>query len=381
MFRYKYPELVFRILLFKNPNEINSIFPLGLSFIIFHCISYIVDLYKLDKQEKYLSKTNMINYMSYILFFPKLIQGPIVRYTDMKNQLVYRDISYENFYYALNRFIIGFCKKTIVADTLGGFARNIFSLNKLDTPTAWMGVLIFTMQIYVDFSAYSDMAIALARFFGFKIPENFQYPYVSKSISEFWNRWHISLGNWFKNYVYFPLGGNRRGNVYLNILVVFLLTGIWHGNTSIYLLWGLIHGLFVMLEKTKVYKKISQKKGFSVFGWIYTMFVVSIGWLCFILPDTNALYDYIKVLFGITHYSDIQLGWQLFYTPRILFYVILGIAISVIPASDKYKTFVSKLKKKESYVLISNIVLLFLFSLGYVFMISNGYSPFIYFKY
>lgn len=382
LFRFKYPLLALSIFKTGFDGAFQGIFPLGLSFIIFHCISYCVEIYKKSKIDTYFSTKNLINYSLYIMFFPKLIQGPIVRFSDMSLQIDNHDSNWVQVSDGLFKFIIGFCKKTIIADPLGTIASQIFALNNMDTPTGWIGLVVFTLQIYMDFSGYSDMAIGISNIFGFKIQENFRYPYVSTSVSEFWKRWHISLGEWFKNYVYIPLGGNRRGNVYFNLLCVFFLTGIWHGNTPIYVFWGLGHGLFVMLEKTPVYRKISKYGGFKYLGWIYTMLVVSIGWLCFILPDLSSLNKYLKVMFGLGgDPNEVQLGWELFMTSRNITLIIIAVVISVLPALPQYRKYISRIENYFSVQFFRWVACITGLVLGYIFMISNGYSPFIYFQY
>lgn len=225
--KYKYLSLILSAFHVGKTEELLA--PLGISFIIFHCISYLMDLY----QKKAEPEHNLIDFALYITFFPKLIQGPIVKYRDMKAEIKQRkQISFDSLADGMGRFIIGLSKKVLIADILSQIVTDIFNLLSswgMDVPTAWIGYLAYTVQIYMDFSGYSDMAIGLGRIFGFHMQENFNFPYRSQSITEFWRRWHISLGNWFRDYLYIPLGGNRRGNVYINLFLVFAATEIWHG--------------------------------------------------------------------------------------------------------------------------------------------------------
>lgn len=234
---FKYSSKVFELLSSYGIKNEEIIFPLGLSFVIFHCISYLVDSSK-ERITAENELTNIIDFLLYILYFPKLIQGPIVQFKDMNRYIHNKDVSYDNIIYGVERIIIGLGKKVLIADELGKTLSSIYNNGNFDNLTAWLIVIGYSLQLYLDFSGYSDIAIGISNIFGIKIKENFNFPYLSKSITEFWQRWHISLGNWFKNYVYIPLGGNRTGNVYLNLSIVFLLTGLWHGNTHVYLYWG-----------------------------------------------------------------------------------------------------------------------------------------------
>lgn len=227
--RFKYPTLIF------ESNSVDElIFPLGISFIIFHCISYIVDVYKNEVKSENTECVEFVNFALYVLFFPKLTQGPIVQYNDMKDEVMDRTVDSDKLCDGISRFVLGLSKKVLLADTFGNTLSQINSEIYIDTPTAWLSMILFGMQLYFDFSGCSDMALGLAKMFGFNFKENFDFPYISTSISEFWRRWHMSLGAWFRKYIYIPLGGNRTGNVYINLFIVFFVTGIWHGNTAIY---------------------------------------------------------------------------------------------------------------------------------------------------
>ncbi len=233
-----------------TPLAIASIpLPLGISFFTFHAISYVVDVYKRNAD----AERNLPRFALYILLFPQLIAGPIIRWRDIAAQLPQREQRIADFSYGVRRFVLGLGKKVLIANTLGRTADQIFALPaaELTTPLAWLGLVCYTLQIYFDFSGYSDMAIGLMRMFGFRILENFNYPYIARSIREFWRRWHISLSNWFRDYLYIPLGGNQRGErrAYANLVIVFLLCGLWHGASWPFVLWGAWHGAFLVAER------------------------------------------------------------------------------------------------------------------------------------
>ena len=252
--------------------------PLGISFFTFHAISYVVDVYKRNAD----AQRSVPTFALYILLFPQLIAGPIIRWRDIATQLVERPSRLADFAYGVRRFILGLGKKTLIANTLGRTADTVFALpaNELTAPVAWLGLLCYTLQIYFDFSGYSDMAIGLMRMFGFRILENFNYPYISRSIREFWRRWHISLSNWFRDYLYVPLGGNRGGRwrAYRNLVIVFLLCGLWHGASWPFVLWGAWHGLFLVAERAGWERVISRS---AVLAHVYSLLAVMGGWVLF----------------------------------------------------------------------------------------------------
>ncbi len=270
--------------------------PAGISFFTFQAISYLVDVYrKIVPAEK-----RIINCGLYISMFPQLIAGPIVRYHDIARQLVHRAVTRANFAEGAERFVFGLGKKVLLADPLGIQADAIFLLPvaELSTPLAWLGATCFSLQIYYDFSGYSDMAIGLGRMFGFRFPENFNYPYISRSMQEFWRRWHISLSTWLRDYLYIPLGGNRKGKsrTYVNLLIVFLLCGLWHGSNWTFIVWGAWHGLFLILERLFPAKEkmvLSQ-----TLGWLYTSLAVLVGWVIFRSSSLASALDYLKVMSG-----------------------------------------------------------------------------------
>lgn len=277
--------------------------PIGISFYTFQAISYLVDIYRGDvKAQRSLLKMGL-----YISFFPQLIAGPIVKYHDIEQQLENRTVTPEMFNYGVSRFIFGFAKKILLANIVGKAADTIFALEAgdLSTPAAWVGAIAYSLQIYYDFSGYSDMAIGLGKMFGFTFQENFNYPYVSSSIREFWQRWHISLATWFKLYVYIPLGGSREGafKTYLNTMIVFFLTGLWHGAAWNFVLWGVWNGVFLMFERAVQFDKRVTS---AVIRHIYTLLVVVVGMVIF---RTNSVHDAIVYLEHMFSFKNMDMSY------------------------------------------------------------------------
>ncbi|MCF8057285.1 MAG: MBOAT family protein [Desulfocapsa sp.] len=270
--------------------------PAGISFFTFQAISYLIDVYRrITPAEKHLLGCGL-----YISMFPQLIAGPIVRYHDIAKQLVQRTVNMKKFSDGAERFIFGLSKKVLLADPLGVKADEIFSLplQELTMGNSWLGATCFSLQIYYDFSGYSDMAIGLGKMFGFRLPENFNYPYISRSMREFWRRWHISLSTWLRDYLYIPLGGSHKGTgrTFTNLLIVFLLCGLWHGASWTFVLWGLWHGIFLVLERLVPLQQNSILR--QGLGWLYTTVVVMIGWVIFRSPDMGTAWQFIQVMAG-----------------------------------------------------------------------------------
>ena len=269
--------------------------PIGISFYTFQSLSYVIDVYRGDVK----AQRSWVNFAMYISLFPQLIAGPIVRYADVENQLAERTHSCKNIYRGIRRFTFGLAKKVLLANQIGLLWDSISGMGNLSTLGAWLGAVAFSLQIYFDFSAYSDMAIGLGRMFGFEFTENFRYPYQSKSITEFWRRWHMTLGTWFREYVYIPLGGNRKGKgrQALNLLIVWSLTGLWHGADWQFLLWGIYYFLFLTLEKFFLLQRM--EKWPSVVRHLYTVIVVVFGWVIFACEDLTAAGDFFKAMIGL----------------------------------------------------------------------------------
>ena len=380
------------------------IMPLGISFYTFQCISYVVDVYRkeggqaADGTPASLVEKNPIDFALYIAMFPQLLQGPIIRYPDTKQDIKAPSIDLNDFTVGIERFIIGLAKKALLANTLGEVADNIFAMEPsyMSVPVAWLGAILYTLQIYFDFSGYSDMAVGLGRMFGFHFMENFDYPYISKSVTEFWRRWHISLSRWFRDYLYIPLGGNRKGNVYLNLFIVFLCTGIWHGAAWGFLVWGLWHGIFMLIERFAKQKKKAagtnvQQTGVraaltSFLQWFYTMLVVSLGWVLFKIEDIGPALSYIGVMFNIgrSDYSAFSIWY--FLNKRLIFFLIISL-LACIPWAQVLPRYVASYiaaftsGQKTGCRVARYICLGALFIISLIFVINNTYTPFIYFQF
>ncbi len=342
--------------------------PLGISFFTFQAISYVVDVYREHGEVQ----RNPLNVALYIAFFPQLIAGPIVRYETICEQIRNRRESMNDFSAGCTRFIIGLAKKMIIANNMAIVADAAFgSQTGLSTSMAWVGALAYTFQIYFDFSAYSDMAIGLGRMFGFKFLENFNYPYISRSITEFWRRWHISLGTWFRDYVYIPLGGNRvhsQSRLVFNIFVVWLLTGIWHGANWTFIVWGLLYFVLLMLEKlTQLDKRLSYA------SYLTTFFFVMIGWVVFRAPNIQEAGNYIAIMFGYNQ-DNVQASMAPFYLRNYLGVFVCAIAFSF--------PLIPFLQRKFGGCKIYNfaygvsLIIIMLMALSCVF--KGGHNPFIY---
>lgn len=270
--------------------------PAGISFFTFQAISYLIDVYRRVAP----AEQRLLNCGLYIAMFPQLIAGPIVRYHDIAQQLLRRTVTIESFSRGAERFVFGLSKKVLLADPLGVKADQLFSLpmQELTIGDAWMAAICFSLQIYYDFSGYSDMAIGLGRMFGFRLPENFRYPYISRSMREFWRRWHISLSTWLRDYLYIPLGGSRKGTprTLTNLLIVFVLCGLWHGASWTFVVWGLWHGIFLVLERLVPFQQRTILQ--QGLGWLYTTIVVLIGWVIFRSPSLATAWEVLQIMAG-----------------------------------------------------------------------------------
>ncbi|WP_195263752.1 MBOAT family protein [Clostridium sp. 1001275B_160808_H3] len=378
LFYYKYYDFFIENVntLFNMNFELKRIvLPIGISFFTFQGMSYIIDIYRNDGKVN----KNIFSVALYISLFPQLVAGPIIKYKTIDEQIRNRKESIEYFSYGINRFVIGLGKKIIISDMLGAISDNIFLLSSssgIDMITAWIGAICYTLQIYFDFSGYSDMAIGLGYFFGFKFPENFNYPYISKSITEFWRRWHISLSTWFKEYLYIPLGGNRRGNVYFNLFVVFLVTGLWHGASWNFVIWGLWHGLFMIIERfirdKEWYKKIPSYIKIPI-----TLFIVVIGWVLFKATTLEEGLKYLSIMFGLSNFSDITFEYTYFISRKLIVLIIIGIIASTPILKDIFNRY----RDVKAFELIKTILITLLFIISIIFMVNSTYSPFIYFQF
>ncbi|MBO4267024.1 MAG: MBOAT family protein [Lachnospiraceae bacterium] len=361
------------------------ILPVGISFYTFQCMSYIIDVYRGEEKAK-----DLLHFALYITMFPQLLQGPIIRYSEVRDALDAPVITADEITKGIERFIVGLAKKAVIANTIGEVCDRIFDITVgLSTPVAWLGAILYTLQIYFDFSGYTDMAIGLGKMFGFTFRENFDYPYISRSITEFWRRWHISLSNWFRDYLYIPLGGNRRGNVYVNLLIVFIATGIWHGAAWSFIVWGLWHGLFMLIERALKGKKalISLPAVVTSFlKWGYTMLAVTLGWVLFKLEDIAEAFSFIKVMFGAGQggYKAFDIGF--FLDKRLGFFLVIAV-IACVPWAQVLPRHISAYiadfegSDKKGMRIMRHTCLIALLVISFIFIVNTTYSPFIYFRF
>ena len=352
----------------------NLSLPLGISFYTFSAISYLVDIYRDDDQKP----ASFLESCVFITFFPKLLMGPIAQFKDFKGQLKMAHLTKANLFAGLYLFMLGMFKKVLLADQLGANFGSIYALQSKTVVAAWLGMIFYGLQLYFDFSGYSDMAIGLGRIFGFKIKKNFDYPYTSSSVSEFWRRWHISLGAWFKEYVYFPLGGNRVSNLLLlrNLCIVWLLTGIWHGSTWNFVVWGLFHGAFVVAEKFFLNQKTQSWS--PKIRKMATCLIVFIGWVFFFNPSLGAAGVWLGNLVGIGASSFMD--GQTFY----LIYSNLVLLVTAIVASgpglrNRGRLIIGNSKNKGRIGVAAVFALLCILSIAA--MVGSTYSSFLYAKF
>ncbi len=358
-----------------NINLLRISLPIGISFYTFQIISYVVDVYR----GKVSVQKSFIRLATYVSLFPQLIAGPIVRYETIEEELKTRSHNFENFAEGARRFTIGLAKKVLIANILGELCTNFDSSSK-SIIFYWLFSISYMLQIYFDFSAYSDMAIGLGRIFGFHFLENFNYPYISKSITEFWRRWHISLSSWFKDYVYIPLGGNRVGKIKLlrNILIVWLLTGFWHGASWNFIVWGLMFGIILIIEKLWFNKYLEKLP--NILKRIYVLFIVMISFIIFRADNLSEAFKIINGLFGFN--KDVFINEITIYNLKNYFVVIL---IAILAATPILKNLIIKLKKnkKANYLinLLEPFYIVFLLIIVTAYLIDNSYNPFLYFRF
>ncbi len=364
------------------------ILPLGISFYTFQAMSYIIDVYRKEAEVQ----KNFFKLALYISFFPQLIAGPIVRYQNIAAQLTIRKHHRSNFTYGIQRFVIGLSKKVLLANQFGLIADKAFALQlgEINSTTSWVGVLAYTMQIYFDFSGYSDMAIGLGRMFGFRLPENFNYPYVSRSIREFWQRWHMTLSIWFKNYLYFPLGGSRKGptRTIINLLLVFFATSIWHGASWNFVIWGMTHGFFMMLERLGLGKIIDRL--WRPFQHLYAMFIIIVTRVFFRAEGFDFAWGYFKKLytfdFGPMHINV----WDYFNQSSFYLIIFFGI-LTAVPfwpwlngiLKNQYKKLegTSKSIAANTYQITETLLIIAGLFFSALMLLGDAYNPFIYFRF
>ncbi len=355
--------------------------PIGISFYTFQTLSYTIDVYRGHVK----ASKNFIDFAAFVTIFPQLIAGPIVRYIDVAAQLENKNISTENFAQGIKRFVIGLSKKMLIANAFAAVADSAFEtpVNELSTAWAWYGITAYSFQIYYDFSGYSDMAIGLGKMFGFDFLENFNYPYISKSIREFWQRWHISLSTWFRDYVYIPLGGSRTSplKVYRNLFIVFFVTGLWHGASWNFILWGLFHGFFIVLERSGL-KNILEKI-WPVISHLYVLLIIIISWVFFRASDLPQSLAYLSKMFSLSAGNISRVSYLNYFFVNGEYLVITLIAILwATPILERSITSLSngpRIRPIAKLVELTFLFLLFLISVSYV--AADTYNPFIYFRF
>lgn len=353
---------------------LNIALPIGISFYTFQAMSYTIDVYRDDVRVQ----RNLIDFGMYITMFPQLIAGPIVRYSDVQDQLAERNVTAADFSEGIMRFVVGLGKKVLLANQMGAVWTQIYALGgDISALMAWTGAAAYTFQIYFDFSGYSDMAIGLGRMFGFKFPENFRYPYESVSITDFWRRWHITLSTWFKEYLYIPLGGNRRGlaRQALNLLIVWTLTGFWHGAGWNFVMWGLYYFAILFIEKLFLLKALDKLP--RLFRHAYALLLIVIGWVIFASDDVSVMLPYLGSMFG----ANGALGGMDVYTllTRAALMVICCVASTELPRR-LFVTAAGKMNEKAAFT-VKSVLTLTLLALSVVFLIGDSYNPFLYFRF
>ena len=374
LFFFKYFNFfVNDVLMLKNVT-LNIILPIGISFYTFQILSYVIDVYK----KEVVAQRSIINLGAYVTMFPQLIAGPIVRYQTIAKELTERKEHVDDIAEGLRRFIIGLGKKIIIANQMAIIADKVYlsiPLHDLNTMFAWIGTIAFALQIYYDFSGYSDMAIGLGKMFGFHFVENFNYPYIATSITDFWRRWHISLSSWFRDYVYIPLGGSRcsKARWMLNIMIVWSLTGLWHGASYNFILWGLYYGVLLMMEKLLFKKYLDKLKGIN---YIITMLIVLVGWVFFNSSSVDQIIYMIRNLFGFNgSFSLILLNNQ------GILYLLPYMLIAIIGMGPWINQLFIKIRNNTIGFTIYDIYLVIILVICLIFLINNSYNPFIYFRF
>lgn len=355
----------------------NLSLPIGISFYTFQTMSYSIDVYR----GKVKTEHNFLDFMAYVSMFPQLIAGPIVRYSTVSHELHHRKISFDSFSEGMQRFLTGLFKKVLIANSVGALFNSVTNTDiaSQSAMTLWIAVLAFTLQIFFDFSGYTDMAIGMGKMIGFTFPENFNYPYIADSISEFWRRWHMSLTTWFRDYVYIPLGGSRKGTLrtIVNIFIVWALTGIWHGAEWNFMLWGIYFGILLMIEKF-VLKKILDKTP-KVIKHIYVCFFVMIGWVIFSFSKVSDIGSFIAGMFNFNNLIDDR-ALFLFEQYKIVLLIAIIFSMPVVPWIKKKLP--CKNKKLESIIhIVLSVAYIALFILSVAMIISESYNPFLYFRF
>jgi alginate O-acetyltransferase complex protein AlgI len=355
--------------------------PIGISFFTFHAISYVVDVYRRDAT----AQKSPVHAALYLLLFPQLIAGPIIRYRDLADQLAERVVTLDGFACGVRRFIIGLAKKVLIANVVAGPADAIFGLpfDQLSAGHAWLGIICYTLQIYFDFSGYSDMAIGLGRMFGFTFPENFRWPYIADSVQDFWRRWHISLSTWFRDYLYVPLGGNRvsPARTYVNLVTVFFLCGLWHGASWNFVIWGLFHGTFLVIERLVSRRRVRAREAGTPVRQLalhaYTLTVVMAGWVFFRAETLPGAIAYLRALAGLSLAMPTPFTVQWYLTPELW----LALAAGVIGSMPWIPALARDREPSWTFGFASTAALVALLAACVMQMAARTYNPFIYFRF
>lgn len=347
-------------------NNVKITLPLGISFYTFQTMSYTIDVF-LGKVK---AEKNIINFGAFVCLFPQLIAGPIVKYIDISKELKNRDINLDEIQEGIRLFILGLGSKVLIANNIGSLWNEVETMgfNNISTILAWMGIIAFSLQIYFDFNGYSLMAIGLGKILGFNFPNNFNYPYESRSITEFWRRWHITLGQWFKQYVYIPLGGNRlgRARTYFNLFIVWFLTGFWHGASYNFILWGLYFFILIFIEKNGLLNLLNKHK---LISHIYTIFFILVGWVLFAVIDLNQIINFFKKMFIFNAGNE----WIYYLRNYIITYT-----IAIIFSTSFLKKIYNKFVKSN---IVDTIILITIFLLSIAYLVDSSYNPFLYFRF
>lgn len=366
---FKYTDMVmgtFNNIFGMEVPLLNIALPIGISFYTFQTMSYSIDVYRREAK----AQRNVIDFGCYVTMFPQLIAGPIVRYQSIAEELNDRKETFDGFYEGICKFVCGLSKKVLLANNIGFLWDTIKGLpqSEMSAALSWLGITAFAFQIYFDFSGYSDMAIGLGKMFGFSFPENFNYPYISKSITEFWRRWHISLGTWFREYLYIPLGGNRVSipKHIINLIIVWFLTGLWHGASYNFIVWGLYYGILLIIEKFVLKKWLEKMPNFI--SHIYTLFFVLIGWVFFAFDSLSECVNYLKTMFGI---DTVLINQTFLYNMLSYLPMIIILIIACMPIIKKLKI--------NKYVMMA--VCLVGFTLCVAYIVNSSYNPFLYFRF
>lgn len=378
---FKYGAFLAETLQFSSAHLSNLVLPLGISFYTFHSISYLIDVYR-QKSEP---QRNLLSMGLYIVNFSQLVAGPIIRYHDVEKQLHTRLHSWHRFQNGLQLFIYGLAKKMLIANVVGEFADSSFNQTYGPLPwyVAWVAALAYALQIYFDFSGYSDMAIGIGRMFGFEFKKNFRLPYAATSIREFWQKWHISLSSWFRDYVYIPLGGNRKGSwrTGFNLMCIFVLCGFWHGANFTFLVWGLLHGFFISLERF-LPKKQTPNRLRTLFGHLYVWLILLLTWVFFRAESLTQALDFLKSMLSFQNTTQMNPDFRSFLSPYFISILIIGLFTSLGIFS---KLSMRLLKQRrlpiERFRMLQTVFLILLFYLSFIQLITSDFNPFIYYRF